>query len=124
MTERGARVRPELEPVAAALRARRESIEGEVRRLTKPREPGTALQYGKRVSEGTSEAVEQLNTSSTARTLDSLARQIDRALEKIEEGSYGSCDDCGAAIPPERLEAIPWTALCLICSSARTSGRR
>jgi RNA polymerase-binding protein DksA len=38
---------------------------------------------------------------------------IDRALERIEEGTYGTCVNCGKPIPEERLEAIPWTELCI-----------
>jgi len=43
-----------------------------------------------------------------------LAR-IRRALEKLEEGSYGLCDKCGEAIPEERLRAVPFATLCLKC---------
>jgi DnaK suppressor protein len=37
------------------------------------------------------------------------------ALQRIEEGSYGACLDCGATISPARLAALPWAALCLRC---------
>ncbi|MCX8032998.1 MAG: TraR/DksA C4-type zinc finger protein [Thermoleophilia bacterium] len=43
-----------------------------------------------------------------------LAR-IRRALEKLEEGTYGLCDKCGEPIPEERLEAVPFATLCLRC---------
>ena len=36
-------------------------------------------------------------------------KQIDRALEKIENGSYGICEGTGKPIPEERLRAVPWT---------------
>jgi RNA polymerase-binding protein DksA len=39
--------------------------------------------------------------------------EIDAALKRIEDGSYGTCGECGKEIPAERLEAIPWTALCI-----------
>ncbi|GJM11865.1 MAG: hypothetical protein DHS20C12_02680 [Pseudohongiella sp.] len=41
---------------------------------------------------------------------------IRAALTKIGEGSYGSCSDCGEAINPERLEALPETAYCVSCA--------
>jgi len=41
---------------------------------------------------------------------------IDRALRKIEAGSYGICESCGDPISEERLEAIPWTPLCHRCA--------
>jgi len=37
-----------------------------------------------------------------------VLRQIERALEKIREGSYGICDISGEEIPPKRLEAMPY----------------
>jgi DnaK suppressor protein len=38
---------------------------------------------------------------------------VERALEKLDEGTYGSCDVCGSAIGAERLEAIPWAVRCI-----------
>ncbi len=40
-----------------------------------------------------------------------LLRQIDRALEKIEEGTYGYCDVTGEEIPLPRLEAVPYATM-------------
>ncbi|MBA2728317.1 MAG: TraR/DksA family transcriptional regulator [Parachlamydiaceae bacterium] len=40
-----------------------------------------------------------------------LLRQIDRALEKIEEGTYGICDVSGVEIPIARLEAVPYAVM-------------
>jgi len=40
-----------------------------------------------------------------------IVRQIDRALEKIEEGTYGICDITGEKIPRKRLEAIPYATM-------------
>src|ERR1700678_980074 len=40
-----------------------------------------------------------------------LLRQIDRALEKIEEGTYGICDISGVEIPIARLEAVPYAVM-------------
>jgi DnaK suppressor protein len=40
-------------------------------------------------------------------------RQVEQALGRIESGEYGSCEACGKEIPAERLEAVPWTTLCI-----------
>ena len=45
--------------------------------------------------------------------------QIDGALEQIEDGSYGRCEECGEPIPKPRLEAIPYAAVCIQCASRR-----
>lgn len=44
---------------------------------------------------------------------DHVVAEIDEALAQIEAGTYGTCRVCGAAIPEERLEAIPYATLCL-----------
>lgn len=41
---------------------------------------------------------------------------INRALEKINDGTYGICDDCGEPIGPDRLEAKPGTPFCVNCT--------
>jgi RNA polymerase-binding protein DksA len=51
-----------------------------------------------------------------------LLDAIDEALERIDAGTFGICSTCGAQIAPERLEALPWAALCIDCQ--RTSARR
>ena len=44
---------------------------------------------------------------------DAVITEIDEALGRIDEGTYGRCADCGAEIPAERLQAIPYATLCL-----------
>lgn len=45
-----------------------------------------------------------------------LQSKVDNALSRIEAGSYGICERCGEAIPVARLEALPYTTLCVDCS--------
>jgi RNA polymerase-binding protein DksA len=45
--------------------------------------------------------------------------EIDAALRRIEDGTYGQCTNCGKQIPPERLEARPWATLCIDCQRQR-----
>ncbi len=48
--------------------------------------------------------------------------QIEAAIERIENGSYGECDTCGVKIPMSRLEAIPYAAQCVRCASQQKEG--
>lgn len=48
--------------------------------------------------------------------------EIDAALRRIEDGTYGTCTNCGKQIPEPRLEAFPWASLCIDC--AREAERR
>jgi DnaK suppressor protein len=41
--------------------------------------------------------------------------QLDRALKKLEDGSYGICDRCGQSIAEQRLETAPDSTLCIGC---------
>jgi len=44
---------------------------------------------------------------------------IDEALSRVDDNSYGLCEDCGAEIAEGRLEALPFTRLCVTCQSDR-----
>ena len=48
--------------------------------------------------------------------------EIDAALQRIEEGTYGTCTNCGREIPVERLEANPWASLCIDCKRRAEGG--
>lgn len=48
--------------------------------------------------------------------------EIDAALARIEDGTYGTCTSCGKQIAPERLEARPWATLCIDCQRKRERG--
>ena len=43
--------------------------------------------------------------------------EVEHALEKFDQGTYGLCDNCGKSIEPARLEALPHANLCLSCKS-------
>jgi len=49
-----------------------------------------------------------------------MLRDVDRALQKLEDGTYGICDRCGRLIPEERLEARPWSVLCVEDAALRS----
>jgi DnaK suppressor protein len=47
---------------------------------------------------------------------------IEEALERIEDKTYGTCVNCENTIQPKRLEAVPWTRLCLQCQDLLEKG--
>lgn len=99
---------------AQTLRARRDQLTDELGIMTTvERDPDASVSFGKRIGDGTTEAVDRLNRAGTARELDAMLRDIERALQKIEDGTYGICDRCGKLIPEERLDARPWSILCV-----------
>ena len=48
--------------------------------------------------------------------------QIESSLERIEEGIYGQCEECGVKIPKARLNAIPYATLCIRCAEQQENG--
>jgi DnaK suppressor protein len=104
--------------VRALLEARRAEMRGRVGALAKRPELGSAQGFGKRIGDGTTEAISRLTEIGVGRSLETGLARTERALAKLDEGTYGICDNCGAEIPPARLEALPDSVLCLDCSAA------
>jgi DnaK suppressor protein len=53
-----------------------------------------------------------------------LLGKIDAAVARIEDGTYGRCEECGEEIGIERLKARPVTTLCIACKSAQEARER
>lgn len=51
-----------------------------------------------------------------------LVQEIDAALARIDEGTYGTCARCGQPIPEERLAAVPYAVLCVPCKRIEENG--
>ena len=50
-----------------------------------------------------------------------ILQAIEEALWRIEKGTYGICRDCGEEIAPPRLNAIPWTRVCITCKEKQSA---
>jgi DnaK suppressor protein len=86
-------------------------------RLNEPPAEGTGVGFGKRIGDGTTEAVERIASTATSRSIAATLEEIDHALARIQEGRYGVCDSCGGTISPARLEARPEASLCIECAT-------
>jgi DnaK suppressor protein len=117
----------EAEMTAAKFKKQREKLEVELKRLSdelaqlhtsgsSSEERREGSPFGKREEEAT----ETLELEKRL-TLENRIRQemagVEHALEKIEKGTYGLCDNCGQPIAPERLEALPQASLCVKCKA-------
>lgn len=86
-------------------------------------EPGD-VQFDEEGGEGgTSNVDRELDLLLSAQARASIT-EIDVALAKIENGTYGLCEQCGAVIPEARLEALPHASLCVSCKNGGLSSRR
>ncbi|MDP9330872.1 MAG: TraR/DksA family transcriptional regulator [Actinomycetota bacterium] len=106
--------------VRRALEKKRQELATELAALTAvPRDPMAAVSFGKRIGDGTTEAVERINQTGAANVIAAMLGDVERALEKLDDGTYGVCDNCGEPISEARLEARPWSVLCVSCSAKR-----
>ncbi len=64
-----------------------------------------------------SDNFEQEFTLSLMQSEEETLGLVESALERIEEGAYGQCEECGVKIPKTRLNAIPYAGLCIKCAS-------
>lgn len=112
------RLRFSMDTLESALRIRRAELADDLDQLTSPPEEGSSVAFGKRIGDGTTEAVERFATTATARSIAKSIRDLDRALEKLQDGTYGVCDRCDGQIGIERLQAIPATSICVVCAES------
>ena len=108
----------ELAAVETALRRRAEALELRLTDMATPPERGSGISFGKRVGDGTTEAVRRLTEVGVGNSLESSQARVLRALAKLDEGTYGTCDNCGRPIAPGRLEFSPESVLCIDCARA------
>ena len=74
--------------------------------------------YGDIVDIAMSSAAQEEHFLAGTAESDTVA-EIDRALERIEDGTYGVCEDCRRRIPQLRLKVVPFASLCVQCQETR-----
>lgn len=108
----------DLDAIRAELQARRDRTRERVAALAERPERGSALGFGKRIGDGTTEAVSRLTDIGVGDSLERTLARTERALAKLDDGTYGVCDACGEPISPGRMRALPDGVLCLACSAS------
>jgi DnaK suppressor protein len=112
----------DLDAVEARLLERRRELRSRLTGLAAAPERGSGISFGKRIGDGTTEAVSRLTEIGVGRSLETAEERVERALAKLAEGSYGICDACGGAIDPRRLQAVPESVLCVACAGGTPRG--
>jgi DnaK suppressor protein len=95
-------------------------IEEEIGRIAKPTKDAAGFdinfnEIGTDEDENASEVEEYTDNLALESALEKQLKDVEEALEKIEAGNYGKCENCGANIPMERLMAYPAAKKCLNC---------
>ena len=79
--------------------------------------------FGKREEEAT-ETLELEKRLALEKRIKGQLVDIEHALRKFKEGTYGLCDMCGKPIAPERLEALPQASLCMNCKAQQAKNAK
>jgi RNA polymerase-binding protein DksA len=99
-----------------------ESLQAEADQLAEEMEPGDT-QFDEESGEGGTLNVERERDLALSAQARAAVEEIDRALVKIDAGTYGTCEQCGQPIPKARLKALPYATLCVACKSGGLSRR-
>ena len=104
--------------IRSRLEAEKKRLNEELSQLTSSVKPVEERRegspFGKREEEAT-ETLELEKRLALENRIRGLLDEVERALKKLDEGTYGLCDMCGQLIDPARLEALPQANLCLSC---------
>jgi DnaK suppressor protein len=78
-------------------------------------ESDDSLGYSNHMADDATEAFEQAKDLALLQNAERLLEQVRDALGRLDDGTYGKCENCGQSIDPARLEALPYVTLCLRC---------
>jgi DnaK suppressor protein len=100
----------------AALEEQRDNLRKEVlEQGGDPDSDDAAIDVERGFADSAHSTAERARTLSVMKALRANLRWVNRALTKMDLGTYGTCERCGEPIAIERLEALPWAILCIDC---------
>ena len=78
-----------------------------------------SIGYSNHIADDATDAFEQAVGVALQRKVETTLEEVERALVKFEDGTYGLCEACGTRVDRARLEALPYAKYCLSCQSLR-----
>jgi len=117
---------PSLDALRARLEADRIRLRNEIAELAEQpaeyRQGGESF-YGDHLADDATDTFEEEKALALEAHLVGLLGKVEDALNRFENGTYGRCTECGQAIDPDRLEALPYATTCLTCASPTRKAR-
>ena len=107
-------------PQAQLLETLRQSLEEERATLRGQLEELGAVAYDENFADSGQVAAEQGENRAMVSQLGDNLREVERALAKMDDGTYGTCEVCGKEIAEPRLEAMPATRYCIDHANSRS----
>ena len=93
-------------------------LEGSSMKATMTESSGDLTSYSYHMADQGTDAMEREKAFLFASREGRFLYHLNKALERIEEGTYGYCEECGKPIPVERLRVVPHARLCIECKTA------
>ena len=106
----------------ATYEAQAEALKAEADQLAMEMEPGD-IQFDDESGEGGTANIDRERDLALSAQARLAVEEIDHAMAKIGNGTYGTCEGCGQPIPKARLKALPQARLCVACKSGGLSRR-
>jgi DnaK suppressor protein len=103
---------------AALLRTEQAGLRAELTELGYAGD-GSGLNYDSNFADSSQVTAERGEAEALAGQLKDALEAVEKALAKLDQGTYGICERCGKPISSARLQAMPATAYCIDCASAR-----
>ncbi len=104
-------------PLRAQLQEERERLLAQLRKLGHGPDPDLTFDEG--FADSSQVTAERAEIDALAVSLSDTLEDIEVALQKFDDGTYGRCEGCGGPIAEARLEAMPAARLCITCASKR-----
>lgn len=111
----------DLEVISCKLLAMRSACRKRSREELRAARPERNRRFGGPIGATDFEDTSELVHFEIVRLNDRTCRAIDQALERIREGTYGVCQECGEEISPRRLAYVPEATLCVSCKEFEES---
>jgi len=80
---------------------------------------GSGLNYDSNFADSSQVTAERGEAEALASTLKETLEEVEHALTKLDDGTFGVCEECGKPINPARLEAMPAARCCIDCANKR-----